>query len=51
MVGTVLGAALLSVLTNGMAVIGVGAYVKLIFVGAVTILAVTLDYFSGGKRQ
>jgi len=50
-IGTLLGAALLSLLTNGMAVIGVGAYVKLIFVGAVTIGAVTLDHFGRGKRS
>jgi ribose/xylose/arabinose/galactoside ABC-type transport system permease subunit len=41
--GTLLGAALLSVLANGLALLGVGAFAQLIFVGFVTIGAVTLD--------
>jgi ribose/xylose/arabinose/galactoside ABC-type transport system permease subunit len=41
--GTLMGAALLAVLRNGLAIIGVGAFAQLIFVGAVTIGAVTLD--------
>lgn len=41
--GTLLGALLLSILNNGLALLGVGAFVQLVFVGAVTIAAVTLD--------
>jgi len=41
--GTLMGAALLAVLRNGLAIMGVGAFAQLIFVGAVTIGAVTLD--------
>lgn len=48
-VGTVLGAALLAVLQNGLALMGVGAFAGLIFVGVVTIGAVTLDRFAQGK--
>lgn len=44
--GTLMGALLLSVLNNGLAVLGVGAFVQLVFVGAVTIAAVTLDQVS-----
>ncbi len=44
--GTLMGALLLSVLNNGLAVMGVGAFVQLVFVGAVTIAAVTLDQVS-----
>lgn len=44
--GTLMGALLLAVLNNGLAVMGVGAFVQLVFVGAVTILAVTLDQVS-----
>jgi ribose/xylose/arabinose/galactoside ABC-type transport system permease subunit len=41
--GTLLGAALLAILANGLALLGVGAFAQLIFVGFVTIGAVTLD--------
>lgn len=54
--GTLMGALLLSVLNNGLAVLGVGAFVQLVFVGAVTIAAVTLDQVSArigssGRRR
>jgi ribose/xylose/arabinose/galactoside ABC-type transport system permease subunit len=42
-VGTVLGALLLSTLTNGLSIIGVGSYGQLIFVGAAIAGAVALD--------
>ncbi len=48
-VGALLGAALLAVLRNGMAIMGVGAFLGLIFVGVVTIGAVTLDRLAQGK--
>jgi len=41
--GTLMGAVLLAVLRNGLAIMGVGAFAQLIFVGAVTIGAVTID--------
>lgn len=41
--GTLLGALLLAVLNNGLALLGVGTFVQLVVVGLVTILAVTLD--------
>jgi ribose/xylose/arabinose/galactoside ABC-type transport system permease subunit len=53
--GTLMGAMLLAVLRNGLAIMGVGAFAQLIFVGAVTIGAVTLDVLAqrasrGGSR-
>lgn len=49
--GALLGALLLAVLGNGLAVMGVSAFVQLVFIGSVTILAVSLDRFSqGGLR-
>jgi ribose/xylose/arabinose/galactoside ABC-type transport system permease subunit len=44
--GTLLGAALLAVLRNGLAIMGVGSFAQLIVVGGVTIGAVTLDVVS-----
>jgi ribose/xylose/arabinose/galactoside ABC-type transport system permease subunit len=46
-VGTVLGALLLSTLTNGLSIIGVGSYSQLIFVGAAIAGAVALDRWTG----
>ena len=49
--GALLGALLLAMLQNGLAVLGVSAFVQLVFIGAVTILAVSLDRLSqGGLR-
>lgn len=48
--GTLLGAALLAVLQNGLALMGVGAFAGLIFVGVVTIGAVMLDRLAKGAR-
>ena len=45
--GTLMGAMLLAVLRNGLAIMGVGAFAQLIFVGVVTIGAVTLDVVAG----
>ncbi|ACM39439.1 MULTISPECIES: ABC transporter permease [Rhizobium/Agrobacterium group] len=42
-VGTLLGAILLSLLTNGLALMGVGSFAQLLFIGIVTIGAVWLD--------
>ena len=41
--GTLMGAVLLAVLRNGLAIMGVSAFVQLVFIGAVTIGAVSLD--------
>jgi len=51
--GTLMGAVLLAVLRNGLAIMGVGAFAQLIFVGVVTIGAVTLDVLAqraAGRR-
>jgi ribose/xylose/arabinose/galactoside ABC-type transport system permease subunit len=45
-IGTLSGALLLQSLTNGFAILGVGPFVQLIFVGAVTVGAVGLDRLS-----
>lgn len=44
--GALMGAVLLAVLRNGLAIMGVSAFAQLIVVGAVTIGAVTLDVLS-----
>ena len=44
--GTLMGAVLLAVLRNGLAIMGVSAFAQLIFVGMVTIGAVTVDVLS-----
>lgn len=41
--GTLMGAVLLAVLRNGLAIMGVPAFVQLVFIGAVTVGAVSLD--------
>jgi len=45
-VGTLLGVVLLAMLNNGLALMGVGSFVQLIFIGGVTIAAVWLDLVS-----
>lgn len=49
-VGTLMGASLLAVLRNGLAIMGVGAFAQLIFLGVVTIGAVTLDRLGQQRR-
>jgi ribose/xylose/arabinose/galactoside ABC-type transport system permease subunit len=41
--GTLMGAVLLAVIANGLAIMGVPSFVRLVFIGAVTIGAVSLD--------
>jgi ribose/xylose/arabinose/galactoside ABC-type transport system permease subunit len=48
-VGTLSGALLLQSLTNGLAILGVGPFVQLMFVGSVTIGAVALDRLSQAR--
>lgn len=49
--GTLLGCLLLAILANGLAVLGTGAFLQQIFVGAVTIGAVVLDQATRGLRK
>ena len=52
--GTLIGAFFLSLLSNGLSLLGVGAFAQLIFVGLVTIGAVALDRWTtawGGQTQ
>jgi ribose transport system permease protein len=43
--GTVIGAIILEVLRNGLLLFGIDPYWQGVFVGAVIILAVSIDYF------
>ena len=45
-IGTLLGVVLLAMLNNGLALLGVGSFVQLLFIGLVTIAAVWLDLVS-----
>jgi ribose/xylose/arabinose/galactoside ABC-type transport system permease subunit len=45
-IGTLLGVILLALLNNGLALLGVGSFVQLLFIGLVTIGAVWLDLIS-----
>ena len=49
--GTFLGCLLLAILANGLAVLGSGAALQQIFIGAVTIGAVALDQATKGRRK
>ena len=49
--GTLVGAMLLSILGNGLSLIGVGSFAQLIFVGAITIIAVVLDRWTTSRHQ
>ena len=49
--GTLMGAVLLAILGNGLAIMGVGAFARLIFVGVVTIGAVALDVLAQRAGQ
>jgi ribose/xylose/arabinose/galactoside ABC-type transport system permease subunit len=50
-VGTIVGVLLLATLQNGLSLLGVGPYLSLMFVGVVTIGAVTLDRLSQTLRS
>lgn len=45
MIGTLLGACLLGVLTNGLLLLGVGDFARQMVTGAVIVLAVVIDYY------
>jgi ribose/xylose/arabinose/galactoside ABC-type transport system permease subunit len=49
--GTIVGAVLLSILSNGLSLVGVGSFVQLIFVGTITIVAVVLDRWTTSRHQ
>jgi len=49
--GTLVGAVIIGVLSNGLILMGVPFYTQLIVKGAVIVLAVALDYFKGRPRS
>ena len=49
--GTLMGCLLLAILANGLALIGTGAFLQQMFVGAVTIGAVVLDQTTRARRK
>ncbi len=49
-IGTLLGALLLEILTNGLGLLGAGAFAQLLFVGGVIIAAVAVDRWSAQYR-
>lgn len=49
-IGTLSGAFLLAILTNGFALLGAAAFANQIFLGVVTIAAVALDRFASSRR-
>lgn len=50
-VGTVVGALLLELLTNGLSLIGVGTFAQLLFVGGIIIGAVAIDRWTSQSRR
>ncbi|MGH7118004.1 MAG: ABC transporter permease [Acetobacteraceae bacterium] len=49
-VGTLIGAFLLEVLTNGLGLLGAGAYAQLLFEGGVILVAVAVDRWTNRRR-
>ena len=49
--GTLMGCLLLAILANGLALLGSGAFLQQMFVGAVTIGAVVLDQTTRARRK
>lgn len=49
--GTILGATLLGLITNGLILLGVSAYWQQVFSGSIIILAVTLDMWRKGRSS
>jgi ribose/xylose/arabinose/galactoside ABC-type transport system permease subunit len=50
-IGTLAGCFLLAALANGIALLGLGVYAQLFFIGTVTIVAVALDQWSARRRR
>lgn len=48
-IGTIIGAFFLSLLNNGLSLLGVGTFAQLVFVGLVTIGAVAVDRWTSGR--
>lgn len=49
--GTFLGALFLTLISNGLSLLGYGPYVQLIFVGVVIVVAVAIDRWTSGSRN
>ncbi|HLI14798.1 MAG TPA: ABC transporter permease [Acidimicrobiales bacterium] len=49
--GTFLGALFLTLISNGLSLLGYGAFVQLIFVGLIIIVAVAIDWWTGRGRE
>lgn len=49
--GTVIGALLIGVLTNGLVLLNVSSYTQQVIIGAIIILAVAFDHFIKSKRR
>ncbi len=49
--GTVVGALLIGVLTNGLVLLNVSSFVQQIVIGVILVAAVALDQFAAGRRQ
>ncbi len=48
--GTVVGALLIGVLTNGLVLLNVSSFVQQIVIGVILVAAVALDQFAAGRR-
>ncbi len=49
--GTVVGALLIGVLTNGLVLLNVSSFIQQIVIGVILVAAVALDQFAAGRRQ
>jgi ribose/xylose/arabinose/galactoside ABC-type transport system permease subunit len=49
--GTFLGAMFLTLVSNGLSLLGYGPFIQLIFVGAIIIVAVAIDHWTGRSRD
>lgn len=49
--GTVIGALLIGVLTNGLVLLNVSSFVQQIVIGVILVLAVALDQYAAGRRM
>jgi len=49
--GTVIGACLIGVLTNGLVLLNVSSFVQQIVIGVILVLAVAFDQYAAGRRQ
>ena len=50
-VGTILGALFLTLISNGLSLVGYGPFVQLIFVGVIIVVAVAIDQWTSRNRQ